>query len=300
MANVDKSTRILNFVSSDSYNYLTPEKKENIINDFMSINDRRKPITFRNVSRDEIEKYFEGLNYAIKKRISDFFSITNIILEEDGNNNQIGADLNIKSKDNRSVVKKVELKFGSETNRNIGNNTMDKIFSILETRETFTTIFQRIRIKQQNFVDTNINATESSIDNNLNNILNKKVEVLNQVLVNEKLTINSETMAQLLVTTGSLDLLNEQKSVIKLSIQYNENINSAVTVIDTPNVKGYWEIKKIEMAPQSTRVVILVENNFIQAKFLLNWKNNKEYKGKKYAAKLGLGSVSWNVWINTP
>lgn len=300
MANVDKATRILNFVASNDYSKLNPCKKKEVVNNFASLVDSFKPSSFRGVSKDSIEKYFNELNMAITKSIKQNLEIKDFILTEDGNDNRIGADLNIISMEDSRLVRKVELKFGSETNRNIGNNTMDKIFKIVDSSKTFTSIFQKIRIKQQEFVDSNQNATDLLIDNNLKQILKSIVIYLRKLLEDKKILIDSAMMAQLLVTTGSLENLSDQESMIKLSVGYNKDINKAVNILDTPNVHGNWKISTIEMAPSSTRIVIWVENNFIKTKFLLNWKNNKTYNGIKYSAKLGLGSVSWNVWISLP
>jgi hypothetical protein len=75
MANVDKATRILNFVASNDYSKLNPCKKKEVVNNFASLVDSIKPSSFRGVSKDSIEKYFNELNMAITKSIKQNLEI---------------------------------------------------------------------------------------------------------------------------------------------------------------------------------------------------------------------------------
>lgn len=298
MANVDRATRILNFVASDEFNKKSIIEKNKIINDFSSISNREKPTSFRNVNDKDLSIFFYGLNSKVKSIISKVINNDDIVLIEDSQDNRVGADLIVISKNTRVELRKVELKFGSETNRNIGNNTMDKIFSITNENYSFSSLFSDISTSQRNFISKNNLEPKDSyfIDKNLDKILDGKINVLQNLLENNKLILNRGMMSQLLLSTGSIDNFTD-KEIIKINISYNLDMNKAIKILDLPNVEGNWEIKSIEKSPQSTRIVIFVNNDFITTKFLLNWKNNYTFKGLKYSAKLGLGSTSWNVWV---
>lgn len=298
LANVDRATRILNFVASDEFNKKSIIEKNKIINDFSSISNREKPTSFRNVNDKDLSIFFYGLNSKVKSIISKVINNDDIVLIEDSQDNRVGADLIVISKNTRVELRKVELKFGSETNRNIGNNTMDKIFSITNENYSFSSLFSDISTSQRNFISKNNLEPKDSyfIDKNLDKILDGKINVLQNLLENNKLILNRGMMSQLLLSTGSIDNFTD-KEIIKINISYNLDMNKAIKILDLPNVEGNWEIKSIEKSPQSTRIVIFVNNDFITTKFLLNWKNNYTFKGLKYSAKLGLGSTSWNVWV---
>lgn len=298
MANVDMATRILNFVSSDKYKSLNHTQKTNTVFKFYRLTTRQKPISFREASQEELFVFFDNLNDEVRKKISDIHKTVNFSLEEESDDNKVGADLLIKSNLPNLNNTRIELKFGSETNRNIGNNTMDEVFSVKNQLKYFTDTFREIRVKQQRFVsESKEKLNDEVIDDNLNKVLLDIVERMSNLYNDSDIVVDSEKMAQLLLATGSIDNLDENSELLKMNVKFTSNIDDAVNLIDLPNVTGDWKIKSIEMAPNSTRIVIWTENKFIRTKFLLNWKNNKTFNGKKYAAKLGLGSSSWNVWV---
>lgn len=298
MPNVDQATRILNFVSSDEYSRLSEVEKDQIINDFLSISDRNRPTSFRGLERRSVSCYFNNLNLKLREFISDIIDNDDISLIEDSNDNRVGSDLIVISNRDREEITRVELKFGSETNRNIGNNTMDQVFSFYNTNNNFSLLFSDIYIQQRNYVSANDLTPNDfvQIEANLNTILQTKVEILNDLFNNNNLRINGNMMAQLLLTTGAIDNVIDN-NIIKINVSYTSNVEEGINRLDLPNVDGEWQIEEISMSPQSTRIQILVTNDFISTKFLLNWKNNHTYRGRRYAAKLGLGSTSWNVWV---
>ena len=302
MPGLYKAISILNFVCSSEFTKLTEREKEAKAEKFFKIESSKKPKTISKASKQSLLRFFKKLNPYIKQKISEHFNKRVCELREDHpNQNKEGSDLVAILEDEQCNKTKinVELKFGEETNRNIGNDTMDSLFPIDPCRNiTFSEIVPRISQQQKEFVDNHPDANDDDIEQNLSVlVIDGFSSLLNDLKESKQITPNSKAIQKLLTTTGSLNSRTTIKDLIKFRIDYGRNLDDCVTLIRNPNVNGNWEIEYANKAPRSIRSVIIATNGVVKAKFLLHWRNKYEYRGRPYAARLGLGSSSWNVWL---
>jgi hypothetical protein len=268
-----------------------------MVYNFSVLPDAQKPISFRNKTKMDLFAFFKKLNCQLKRIIEGYFSERVISVCEDSHDNKVGSDLYVSTTNSRELnVHHVELKFGSETNRNIGNKSMDQIFTVEEGRNSFAEMFREVREKQKKFMSNNPNKIDLGYKH-LYDLLKEVSDALSSLKRDGKFTVNSSMMRVLLTTTGSFDTHEYLDDLLKIRVDYSTEILDSLKIMDQPNISGLWEVEKIGMAENSIRVEIKTKNAFISTKFLLNWKNDYTYLGIKYPAKLGLGSSSWNVWI---
>jgi hypothetical protein len=297
MPNVDFSTRLLNMAALDSYKQLCRIDREKITRSFCELPETQKPITFRHVDFNDINNFFEALNSSVKRALVEHYKVDDLKILADSNDNRVGSDLIIEIETKGEVIKKrIEVKFGSETKRNIGNNTMDKVFPCSNNPLFFSQLFKEITQKQRNFVL----KTKGDFDLYYAN-LEKLLKIASLSIINQlnegRLSVDSTIMKDLLSSTGAIGRIDQVRDIETIRIDYNKVPIKIVKMLSNPNLSGQWKFEKIGMAPSATRVEIKAANEFVEAKFLLNWKNNFHINGKEYAAKLGLGITSWNVWI---
>lgn len=295
--NVDKATRILNKMVIDKFNESSINEKEKIIHEFLSIDNHNKPISFRNKDYKEIEYFAINVNQEFKNIISSILNKHIIKIEEANKNNKIDSDVIITYINENKNIQTIngELKFGSKTDANIGLKTFDKIFTITDKNKSFLKLFQNIKEKQIDFIQTFPNNTEEEIlknlEFNINNLL-KEIKTFDII-------INNENLNKLLTTTGSIDKIKNDFPLLKFKINWNKSINNSIKEINDFIPSNTWEIQSIDVSENSKiriQFIISSENNLV--KFLLNWKNSYIYNGKKYKAKCGLGTSSFNVWIH--
>ncbi|WP_029513021.1 hypothetical protein [Mycoplasmopsis iners] len=299
MADVDKSIRILNFVVSDKYLKSSKEQQNEIIKEFLEIPDSNKPISFRNRSYNDLEKFFSICNFQVRKIIEINNESKMIDLLEDTNNNLVGADLiAAQEKDNFVYSQRIELKFGAETLANIGNDSMNTIFGLNNSQVNFVSLAKNLKNKQQKFVIDEKNGANEKSFSNLESLINDFVKQLNFLNQNKLMKINKDELNNLLNTTGSIKNSHlVGNNLLKLFINYKKDIKQSITVAKKLNLDGEWTIKSIKKSEDSNRVEIKISNSINVVKFLLNWKNSYKKNNEVYPAKLGVGSSSWNVWV---
>jgi hypothetical protein len=125
---------------------LNKNEKDELISEFYSISETEKPVSFRNVDKEKIKIFFDKINSCLRDSINLLLqkqennSCTVRYLKQDSNNNRIGSDLVIEclSNDGNKTFIKCELKFGNKTDRNIGNRSLDNIFTINNQNNFFT------------------------------------------------------------------------------------------------------------------------------------------------------------------
>ena len=301
--NVDKSIRALEYFCTDEFKNKSKIEKEGIIRVFLNISDKEKPISFRNKSDQELKDFILSLNENLKIKISKKFNmiVKNILSCSDNNKDE--SDVNfIDENQNKHLI---ELKFGSETTRNLGNCSLDKIFVI---KNILT-----LNIEEDFFKKLNKKVTEIQRDL-FYELVNEKIKDEIEAILIENLRfflidyisnfeiekINDNLLNNTLNTTGST---NEPiiKEITKFKINYSENIQDSIKFVAANKIAGKWNIKNFNIAPNSSRLEIRLENKVSKVKFLFNSKNNWEEPKTniKYAAKTGLKGVAWNVWIES-
>jgi len=297
--NIYKAIQILEKACTSEFFNLTIKEKEIIIKKFINIPDENKPISFRNISNKELLIFFTNLYKLLKSKIEENYNEKVIAILIGNKDNKIDADLIIKCK-NKTF--NCELKFGNETNSNIGNKNMDKIFQF----KSFTNLFiNHLNIKiwkdqrQTAYILERKERTYEEISNKLLLKLSEYLENIIEIMKTNKCNINSKLINNILMTSGSNE--NNTSQLIKFRIDYNKVPEKIIKVISIHNFNDVWNLKDIKKASKSERIEITLENNCYDIIFLLNWKNN--YKNKnfkfKYNAKLGLKTSSWNVWLKS-
>lgn len=294
MPNVDKATRILNRASTDEFVSLSNSEKEKIFKEFVTIPSNQKPTSFRNAGSDEMKKFMYELNSNLKKTIREAYRFNAEKIVESSKNNLVDSDIVIINKQEEING---ELKFGEETNSNIGNSTMDTIFKFEGI--TFAEIAKTIQSKQRKFVITDGNFDELKVLKNLDCVLDEVVKKLETSIDVNQVKIDSKAIEKLLTISGSLAKANDHKT-IKIRIDFSQNSENQIKPMNDLRAEGEWTIMSLKKTENSSRIEIKCTNGIMSCKFLLNWKNNYPIKGKKEKApsKWGLGSSSWNVWTN--
>ncbi|AWX42767.1 Uncharacterised protein [Metamycoplasma cloacale] len=289
--NVDKSIRILEYICCDEYYSLDEEKKLKIVNDFIKINDANKPVNYRNLTKNEVINLFDKLNPMLKNLINDhFLNIKNIKIFKNKNNNQLDADAYVSFTDENGISKIVnlEMKFGSETLANIGNKKMNTLFNNDEMSFNFKEMNKTIINYQRKCINEGI-TNEDDLLNNLQTVIDQLVQMMKL----SKLKVNNKELNKLLISSGNRENINVPTIKCLITpkcIEYKELLNT----IDN------WEIENIGSNEAKQRITIILRNKNLKLKFLLNWKNNYEWpknSGKKYSAKTGGTTSSWNVWM---
>lgn len=295
--NVHKSTKILEFICTDNFLKLTKEKQKEIIEDFLEINEKLKPGSFRNKQEDVFLDFVYNINKEIKNSLKKDLNAYEIIrIEKGSDDNTIGSDALVfyriyKNKDIQ--LANLELKFGNETLRNIGSMYMDKIFNLDKLSEwNFQNFNKYMQKEQRKLVQKNININENELIKNLDLFLSeeiKKIKLIKSLKINN-IKINQKKILNLIKTTGG-----EKININKL-IKYKINIDKTIEKIFIYDDNKIWKTLSFQKSLTSARIEIICSDGEWNLKFLLNWKNDKKYLNKKWSSKCGLGTSSWNVW----
>lgn len=297
MADVYQATEILNRVSSDKYVRLGKSDQLDAINEFYNLPSDKKPNSFKKCSKDDLEVFFSSLNHNLKQLITDAYQKKVIELREDSKNNKIGSDLIAVFADGSQ---RIELKFGKETNSNIGKETMDVVFGLVGHIPSFESLCSNLREKQHEFVIDKKNGECDLSYKNLKNLVEELTNIIRLLNDQRIICIDNTQMKHLLESSGSLknyNLVGENQ--IKIFVSYKKKISSAFKIAERLNLDGEWEITSVNIAKRSIRTEIWASNSSCKVKFLLNWKNPylDKKNGVEYSAKLGVGSSNWNVWL---
>lgn len=292
--NVDTAVRILTETCTDAFNKKDMNYKKHLIDEFISLDEKVKPVSFRNKNRKQIEEYFLNSNESLKDTLLDICECDEIIeIKEDSIDNKVGSDLIVKLKyDNDVSNQKIELKFGAETNKNIGIEAFDKIFINLNEEDYFKNKFSEIKNNQRRYADRHPRDFDGLIKN-LKNEIDILSEDCNELADSDNLIIDSEEMNTNLSTTGSIANNSGSKPFKKIRMDYDDIIE-----IDILDYSGNWKFTDISSLPDKdkARIQFWVSNSKTKVKFLSNNKNDYNYNGTKYPAKTGLGSYCFNVW----
>ena len=256
---------------------------------------------FRNKSVEEIDKILQQCSETVRACIIDKFyddskekiSIDDIIIASSSNNNRDGADL-IHVLPDKKIIS-IEVKFGAQTDRNIGMQVFEKIFS----SHVFTNALS-INNRRAWLSKFDRDSNEENQFNRLQNALNEAIDIFNieQKNKNFKLTQTEQKYMENIIinASGSSDFLNKYDYYLKFVLD-GEDFNSFSRIITGV---GSWIVQSVNKLSDNIKRVNVFVNNYdtnTQIKYTLNWKNNYKYNGKSLMAKLGFGSPSWNVWI---
>lgn len=300
--NVDKSIRKLEYFCTDEFKLRNESDKEKLIKEFHIIDDREKPTSFRKKSFKELNTFINSLNLNLKAILSRKFGIKIKAIFPCSDNNKEESDVYFQTNEGERHL--IELKFGEETTRNLGNSSLSNIFIIeniklkKDEQKFFENINENIKsIQRKEFYKLIKNHSKEEVEN----ILIKNLETyLKTVVSNFKIkSIDNDVLNKILNTTGSS---NGEITIdtTKCRIDYSNDINNSIKIVPSNKIGGNWKINSFGLSPNSSRIEIKLTNKVSMVKFLMNSKNNwKEPKTEiKYAAKTGLKGISWNVWIS--
>ena len=217
-----------------------------------------------------------------------------IILNKGPNDNKIGADLCHSLPDGQTV--EIEVKFGLETNKQIGMLQFERIFGTDVFTKALDLSTRKIWVAD--FVDNDFD--ESLQYSRLVLSLNSATHSFNKISAgkNYTLTKGEQDYMESLIMNNSGNGHRTKDHYLKFIIEGDDMRD----IKELPTGLGYWNIDEVKSLTESVkRVNIFVINKTtnIQIKYTLNWKNNYKINGRgKVSAKLGLGSPSWNVWVS--
>lgn len=298
--NVDKSIRKLEYFCTDEFKSKTESEKEKLIKEFYTILDGEKPTSFRKKTLEEIRIFINSLNLNLKETLSKKFVIKIKTILPCSDNNKEESDVYFQTdKGERHLI---ELKFGEETARNLGNSSLSNIFKIenIKLKKDEEKFFENLNknimsIQREEFYKL-INHSKEEVENIL--IKNLKTYLTTYVSNFKIKSIDNDVLNKILNSTGSSSG-EITTDTTKCRIDYSNDINNSIKIVSANKIGGNWKIDCFGLSPNSSRIEIKLTNKVSMVKFLMNSKNNwKEPKTKiKYAAKTGLKGIAWNVWI---
>lgn len=263
-------------------------------------NESQKVRVFRQKTAEEIGQILLRLSEEIRKSIiSKYYpnggiKLDDVVLLQSSDNNKEGADLYHICGTKRIVI---EVKFGGETSRNIGMAMFERIFgtnaftcaTCLDVRKRWERLFVSEGRNTQLQFKRLWAAINGAVDafNTLNESRSFVLPLANQEYMEK----------EILNTTGSG---GEQEEFMKFVLD-GESFDDFKKI---PTGIGRWTIDRVHHVDGSrvSRCNVYVRNydTNVEIKYVLNWKNNHPLLGDvsdKVSAKLGLGTPSWNVWV---
>lgn len=267
------------------------------------LDENTKVRIFRGKCQQEIQAILKRLADQIRKMILCKyydnvleFSYEDLILHKSSNDNKKGADLYHEHLKTHEKID-VEVKFGEKTDRNIGMKLFKDIFACdafdkalsLPQRKEWETLFSYDRDEHKQL---------ERLWQRLNKAINEfnGVQRANNFILPESQQALME--ARILNATGRGDFHGKFLKV-ELDGDEFEDLKTIPTGI------GKWIVEEVMPIDgvSVTRCNVFTRNydTNVQIKYVLNWKNNYRLKKSphdKVSAKLGLGSSSWNVWVD--
>lgn len=263
------------------------------VDNILKLNDNNVVSVFKNElkikkSKKEIIEILTSFKHFIISDINNNFKNKPYQLLTASNDNKNGGDLLLSVDD---LIYNIELKFGSETNSNVGCKIFNKIFGN-KIFNDFLNIKTRKKW-QQMMVDDNMDEEKQL--QRLSETLNVAIEEFNSQCANK--ILNEDTLKyiidNIINNSGTSNVTNKNYLKYVCSSKGLQRIEK--TIIPTDE----WKIEPINQLNNNKRVIVrLVNKNGDKITFTLTWKNNFKYKnGAKVSSKCGLGSPSWNVNI---
>ena len=256
---------------------------------------------FRAKSKTEIDDILKRCSETVKACIIDKFynglknkiSIEEIVLNPSSDDNKEGADL-VHVLPNGEEVS-IEVKFGAQTDRNIGMATFIKIFGSKVFKETLSTKNRKLWLSL--FDKDN---SEKNQFKRLHEMLNIAVDKFNdeQKSKNFKLTRAEQSYMEekIINVSGGTNVSKKYDHYLKFVLD-GEDFSSFSRL--TTGV-GSWIVQSVNRLSDNVKRINVFVNNYdtnMQIKYVLNWKNSYPHNGEDLMAKLGFGCPSWNVWI---
>ncbi|OYX42408.1 hypothetical protein B7Y94_03440 [Candidatus Saccharibacteria bacterium 32-49-12] len=261
------------------------------------IPDLNRVVALRGKNRQQIIDLLTNCRKTVQIDIvnlyySDGINYTDITFTSDSTNNRDGADIIHTLPSGQAIS--IELKFGQKTDRAIGMVTFENIFGASHFTEALSVNTRK------GWIQGYVNQPDVSQQKyRLETTLNRAIDGFNQYYDdrNRRLSESAQEYMERVIINNTGDGSKDSTHLLRYIVEGDQFRE----IKRIPTGHGYWMVKPVKpLGPGVSRVTIFVYNSTtnVQIKFLLNWKNNyKLPNGDKVSAKLGLGSPSWNVWI---
>ncbi len=258
-------------------------QNKDIANEIANIPDENRIRCMRKKSDEEIYKtlsdFFADVTNDFKENYGDIQSI-----ECSSNDNKQVADIIIHSDKDYNC----ELKFGAETNSNIGIESFENLFPFSfvmpsETRENW-------------FNDVYVNHTKTEEE-----WLAYKKNYYNNAISNFNSQYQEKTLTDEQSNYLVNNIVNSSGSASKSCGNYVKYVLKRKHLVRKDPVKneGSWQISSVSSIsnPIKGRVNVNLTNGEYNVRFVLNWKNTFRKNGVEVPAKYGFGSPSYNVFV---
>lgn len=237
--NVDKSIRKLEYFCTDEFKSKTESEKEKLIKEFYTILDGEKPTSFRKKTLEEIRIFINSLNLNLKETLSKKFVIKIKTILPCSDNNKEESDVYFQTdKGERHLI---ELKFGEETARNLGNSSLSNIFKIenIKLKKDEEKFFENLNknimsIQREEFYKL-INHSKEEVENIL--IKNLKTYLTTYVSNFKIKSIDNDVLNKILNTTGSSSG-EITTDTTKCRIDYSNDINNSIKIVSANKIGG--------------------------------------------------------------
>lgn len=279
MANVDKCAREAELALC--------ENLDEHINNIIDIEDKFKVKCFRNKTYKEIENILTLFKNYIMNTIKETYNFSEIKLEKSNNSNFDAADLYCINNNKRVDI---EVKFGAETNSNVGMRVINNFFNT----DLFKECLNNKTRKEWKTLMIEDNLNEDNQLKRLSTVLNITIDRFNDEYGNKPLTNEQIQTLNTRIINNSGSASAQCENYIKFSC-----LNGIPKEIKTVKFSdNNWKILPINNIDNNHKrlIIHLSNNNDEMVSFTLNWKNNYKIKDVgEISAKCGLGSPSWIV-----
>lgn len=251
------------------------------------IPDENRIKSLRRKSLDSIaktlDKWSENIHSGIEQKYGAIASI------ETGNaDNKTAADLAVSLESGMKLD--IELKFGSETNSNIGLATFERLFGIslempCDVRNQW---FEQVYVTKE--------KTEDEWHSFFKEYYNGKIDPLNQSY--EGKTLNEEQTNFLVnsILNSSGSPTGNGSEIVKFALKQGR-----MTMVEPIETRGAWIGTRTNsiVDPLKNRLNFAIEDDEHRVTFILNWKNTYRKNGIAVPAKYGFGSASLNIFARS-
>lgn len=240
--------------------------------------------SLRGKSPDEIAKRLAEWNRNIRTALEQKYGKISSIKAGDADN-KTAADLEVffESGDRLDI----ELKFGSETNSNIGLATFERLFGIsLEMPcEIRSRWFEQVYAEKE--------KTEEEWHGFRKAFYNSRIAALNQKCEDRELDDEQTGFLVNSILNSSGSPSSRGSRVVKFVLK-----RGRMVMVEPLETKGTWIGTKTNLIanPLKNRLNFSIEDDEHRVTFILNWKNTYRKNGIAVPAKYGFGSASINIF----
>lgn len=262
---------------------------ETHIKDILTLNNNNIVKCLRNKSETDIKHILLSLRENIISVVKEKYNTNDVKLFNSSSNNKLFGDLYCIVNDEQINI---EIKFGKETNSNIGMKSFIQFMNDDIIKSYLTQSIRKEWIKQM--IEENLDEEKQLL--RLSNHLNQLIDEYNKKFNGVYLTTEQVDLLLNKIINSSGSITCDCNNYLKfVSIGSKFILEETITFKD-----NNWKFDEIShITNDNKRMVIHISNDHNEKIYLtLNWKNDYNIKNiGKVASKCGLGCPSWNVNI---